>query len=340
MWSTSQGVSHKASITLDLLRRFPDAPSRQLARILVRDSPVHFLSTDAARASIRYYRGQQGARNRTKVSTIIPRSEESVMASKTFKHLPEGLKELSDAKPLVLKDDKVLVLSDIHVPYHDKPALTMALEEGIKQGVTAIILNGDFLDCYAISSYDRSPDMPSIREEFETGKEVLSVIREAFPDASIFWKEGNHEARWDKFLQRKAPELLGLPQFSWAQLMDLGSYSIQWVPTHQYFVVGGLTIWHGHEFKGSGGVNPARWLSLRTGGMNSLCGHFHRHSVHGGKDAAGQHHGAFSTGCLCDLRPVYSPINQWVHGFAIVERFDKSHYDVQNYKIIDGRMVR
>ncbi|NPB03714.1 MAG: metallophosphoesterase, partial [Thermotogae bacterium] len=48
--------------------------------------------------------------------------------------------------------------------------------------------------------------------------------------------------------------------------------------------------------------------------------------------------GAWIVGCLCDLKPDYSPNNEWTHGFAFVELFENGHFSVKNH-LIQGEEV-
>lgn len=232
-----------------------------------------------------------------------------------------------------------LVLSDIHLPFHDKNAVMAALEAGVSAGMTDIILNGDTLDCYSISTHDKNPSLTDFQYEISQGKQFLQLLREGFPDIRIWMKEGNHENRLERLLMKKAPELLGLPSFSWESILDLSVADVTFVEGHRHFNLSGITVWHGHEFRGSGGVYPARWLHLKTGGLNAMCGHFHRSSSYGDRDASGKHHTSYSLGCLCDLAPKYMPVNKWVLGFAIVKH-DGNTFDVENFKIINGSIVQ
>jgi hypothetical protein len=54
----------KRQCIFDLLDKFPDSPSRELARILYRDNPELFKDFEEARNRIRYYRGKCGKKLR------------------------------------------------------------------------------------------------------------------------------------------------------------------------------------------------------------------------------------------------------------------------------------
>lgn len=54
----------RRKVIIKYLDRFPDAPTRLLARILVRNEPAYFKDIEFARDILRVYRGQHGARGR------------------------------------------------------------------------------------------------------------------------------------------------------------------------------------------------------------------------------------------------------------------------------------
>ncbi len=58
---------------------------------------------------------------------------------------------------LPINHNNILLLSDIHVPYHNIQALTLALKYGLENEVNTILLNGDVIDFYAISRFEKDP---------------------------------------------------------------------------------------------------------------------------------------------------------------------------------------
>ena len=59
----------KQKIVFTYMDKFPEAPSNQIAKILFRDNPTIFRSSEQARRIIRYYRGKSGALNLRKLKT-------------------------------------------------------------------------------------------------------------------------------------------------------------------------------------------------------------------------------------------------------------------------------
>jgi hypothetical protein len=108
------------------------------------------------------------------------------------------------------------------------------------------------------------------------------------------------------------------------------------VDDKQLIKSGRLFIAHGHEiFSASGAINVARNFRLKAND-NVLFGHFHRTQDDYAKSLSEKIMGAWAVGCLCGLSPLYMPINQWNHGFAIVDMDKDGMFDVQNKKVIGG----
>jgi predicted phosphodiesterase len=231
---------------------------------------------------------------------------------------------------------KLGILSDIHFPYHSEKSLIVALEKCYNYGVDAILLNGDSMDFYQASKYEKDPRKRDFNFEFDVTRHFLDELKKNFP--AVYFKIGNHEERWMRYLQRKAPEVLGMREFQLDIILRLGEKGIHYVDNKRIIKAGGLSIFHGHEINLNSAVNPARSLFLRTQ-ISSLCGHLHTPSYHSEKRADGHIVGCWSTGHLGEESPDYSPYNKWQYGFATVE-LNKKEFEVSNYKIINNKAYR
>jgi predicted phosphodiesterase len=234
---------------------------------------------------------------------------------------------------------RVLVLSDVHSPYHSETGVQIALNHGVEQEADVVLLNGDILDFYAASKWEKDPRKRNLEKEIETGIGLLEYIRETFPSARIIYKEGNHEERWESFLIRKAPELLGVKKFSWQAVFELDRLKIEWVGEKRPIRLGKLNVVHGHEYRFAiaGPVNAARGL-FNKAKAHALCGHFHQTHTHSETTIEQKLIATFSTGCLCDLHPEYMPLNNWNQGFADVDVTATGNFHVQNLKIDQGEL--
>jgi predicted phosphodiesterase len=254
--------------------------------------------------------------------------------TKSNKELPVGITQTRT--PYILKNvSKVLILNDLHVPYHDAEALNSALRYGKVNSIDAIVLNGDICDFYKISRHQKNPTNPTLQYEIDTTIQVLSYIRKMFPKIKIIYIEGNHEKRLQSYLYDHS-ELLSLDSFKLENLLKLHSLNIQFIGNKRIVKVGKLCIAHGHEIY-VGGVTPARTALIKN--MTNVCfGHLHRTDSYSFTTIAGETLQSYSIACLCDLFPDYVSNNSnWNHGFGIVKITDKKgNFVFNNHRIING----
>ena len=253
-------------------------------------------------------------------------------------HLPK-----SDAKTpnvVYVEGRKALILSDIHVPYHDIAAIQCAVNEGVRQKCDTVIINGDFMDCHEISRFEKDKFKRTFIQERQLTKQLFSWLRYKFPKAKFYGKIGNHEDRYRKYIRQNASALEGLEEFELESLLDFDRFGIIPVGSSVQMKFNELSIIHGHEFGGSvfSPVNVARGLYLRAK-SSALCGHSHVTSEHTEVDINGKITTCWSVGCLSELRPDYAPFAKYNHGFAIVSRKGKTGFHVQNYRIKDGKIL-
>jgi predicted phosphodiesterase len=291
-----------------------------------------------SRGIIRHYRGANGRRHaaelKNKEFVISMRSPGEVLH-----RLPKGKKELKGWKPLQINGPcKALILSDVHVPFHDDSALIASVDAGKKSGCDVVILNGDFMDFYGASFFRKDPRTIDFAEEIRTGVQVLEWLRDQFPEARIIFKEGNHDERLEAYLIDKAPILLDLPAVSLPGLLHLAELGIEHVRDKRPIRLGKLNVLHGHEYRFIfSPVNAARGLFLRAN-AHAICGHLHKNSHHSEPNLEGRVISTWSVGCLCDLRPAYDPLAKWQHGAAIVRVEKGGVFFVDQIRIIDGKI--
>lgn len=327
----------KKDLAVEYLQTHPvKIPSLTLAKVLYSQNPEVFLSVENARDAVRYVRK---ARGDARGKSYVKENFESPGKLNPFRSIPEGLTDFADWEPYRIDCKKALLIGDIHIPYHDKSALEIALEFGYKESVDCIILMGDFADHFSISRWEKDPRKKNFGDEVSTTKAILGLIRKAFPGTRIIWKIGNHEERYDIYMEVKAPEMLGVPHYEFKKLYHLADYDIELVTDKKIMKIAKLNVIHGHEFGRSftSPVNPARGLYLR-GKENAVCGHYHQSSNHSENSMNDSFTGCWSLGCLSDLHPRYLPINKWNHGFGMVEKLGDKEFHMHNKKIIDHKV--
>lgn len=303
-----------------------------IGRLLHQKEPLLFTSDEDARNFIRYITGNKGKNNQIYAYEI--------MQGQAHPTNPYGLPESDETvwEPFELTQERYGVMCDVHLPYHSIKAISSTIDYFLKNDVKHIILNGDTLDCYSISRWEKDPRKRNFAEELEAWFEFADILKREFTGDIVF-KVGNHEERYIKYVASRAPELLGVADFEFANILRLRELGIEVVDDKRPMHFGDLTVVHGHEFGEStfSPVNVARGLFLRAK-TSSLCGHSHQTSQHQEADLRGNQTITYSVGCLSDLHPSYRPINKWNWGAAIVSR-EGADFEVDNFRINENGKV-
>ena len=323
-------------IAQETCSKFPKTPSLTLAKKLFAEYPEVYKDIETARSLIRIIRGKNGNFNK-KNTTDKTLFEEKARPLNPFA-LPKSYAK--KRRHIELKGTKFLMLYDIHIPYQDNEALTVAINEGIRQGCDAVILGGDALDCHMISDFVKDPRKRKFKDELYAMRQFVDTLRGQFPNAHIYYKEGNHEERYWRYMRIKAPELFDIDAFDFASLCHLDKHNITWIDGKSKLNIGKLSIFHGHEFGKQflPSVNVARGLFMKTK-VSAMCGHHHQTAEHNERDANGKFITCWGVGCLSELSPDYNPYSKYNHGFAIVEKGTNGNYSVKNLRIHEGQIL-
>jgi len=196
-----------------------------LASKLFTEYPEAFDSLEHARNYIRTVRGKIGKRSR------VSNSQKELIDTAPRPSNPYALPKsyAKKRRHIDVKGTKFLMLYDIHIPYQDNEALTVAINEGVRQGCDAVILGGDALDCHMISDFVKDPRKRKFKDELYAMRQFVDTLRGQFPNAHIYYKEGNHEERYWRYMRIKAPELFDIDAFDFASLCHLDKHNITWI---------------------------------------------------------------------------------------------------------------
>ena len=241
-------------------------------------------------------------------------------------NIPDGEDEIEIPEMALPKRyRRIAVLSDIHLPYHDRNALVRAIKEVKSIGVDAIYLNGDVMDAYQLSKHEKNKLNRSFKYEVDMTRLFFEELRVNFKEEDIYFKIGNHDQRFDRYIMDNADQLAGL--LTLEDVLRLRDHRVKLVSSMTRVIAGNLSILHGHELPIKGAVNHARAIMLKVA-SNVLCGHFHRDDVSYMRDLEGKVHIVYGSGCLCKLNPKYMPINNWNHGYTIVELDSTGNFNI------------
>jgi len=287
---------------------------RKAAKILYNEG--FFPNIEKGRGFIRRHTNASGtgSKDNIKWNTNLPMADETGF----------GIRDISDSKG-------VLLLCDIHLPFHDNNTIEQAL--ALKKEYDTIIIQEVF-DFYALSRFDKTRIVNVSREQ-EMFFQFMEWVREKVPKHKIIFQLGNHDERFILTLMRKAQEFAELEGMEFETIFNFDEYNVEKMPMRNLLLFNGLYIGHGHEIGARGApVSPARTFALKTKG-NFIGGHFHRTSEQITRNIKDEVMGCWSAGCACDLHPLYAVVNDWNNGFAIIKPYKDNHFRVKNFKIFD-----
>lgn len=207
-----------------------------------------------------------------------------------------------------------VVLSDIQIPYQDPKALAAAVAFTKSVKPHGVVLNGDIVDCYAISDYDKDPTKAlthGLQKEVDGVQELLADLKDA---NEKLWLLGNHEDRWRRLLWR-IPGLAGVSNLTFDKVFAPESYGFSIKPYGAFIELGHLMVTHGFIVRQKSAYSAqAHFQRL---GTSVLVGHTHRLGAHYHTNRRGPHV-ALENGCLCKLSAEYVQFPDWQQGFTYV----------------------
>lgn len=228
--------------------------------------------------------------------------------------------------------NKFIVISDIHYPYHDTKAIKCVLDFIQDKDIDTIILNGDILDFYDVSSFDKDPDrVNSLQKEIDMSTKFFKKLRTIKPDARIVFIKGNHEYRLERYL-KKHPELYSLNALKLPNLLDLKKYNIEY--SDKGIKLGNLKIIHGDMVRKFSGYTARGELEKHD--SSGICGHVHRLSCYYYRTPE-RYLAWYESGCLCDLNPEYISEPNWQQGF-LYGYVEKDSFAVTPIPIVNGKI--
>lgn len=219
-----------------------------------------------------------------------------------------------------LDTKKYIILSDVHVPFHNEVLVNKVIELCHRKKFDGLIFNGDFLDLYSIASFNDNSvarlQGVTLGREYEQGREVLDRFDALDIEEKVFLF-GNHEERFDRFIQKgdnaKLIGALGRPEDE-LELVDRGYKVIRDYPDGFYKLGHSLEVIHGTYTN----MHPSK-KHLQEFKTSVIFGHTHRMDSY----FDGQF-GAWNIGGLYDKHSEgFKYVNRavrrkWVNGFAIV----------------------
>lgn len=212
--------------------------------------------------------------------------------------------------------ESILFVSDAHHPFADYRAWSLMLKAAKDLKPTHIVIIGDFMDMYAVSSHSKDPKRSGmLTKEVEVGLKALNQLDALGAKHKIFIG-GNHEDRLERYLQEKAPELYDF--INVPSMLGLRDKGWKYIPYKSDYKLGKL--WLTHDC-GTAGRN-AIFKAMDTYQHSTITGHSHRLAYIVEGNATGEVKLAAAFGWLGDARKVdymqkQLVLKNWTLGFGI-----------------------
>lgn len=202
-----------------------------------------------------------------------------------------------------------------------------------------IIILGDFVDMYSVSSHSKDPNRAlNLKEEVRQAKLRLQQIADLKAKHKVFIA-GNHCDRLERYLMDKAPELFNLVNIP--ALLTLDKLGFDYVPYKHEYKLGKLHLTHDCGNAG----RYAHYKALDTFQKNVIIGHTHRLGYTVDGNAEGERHLGAMLGWLGDWSQVdymhrVKVARDWCLGFGIAYMDKRTGcVYVTPIPIVDGTVV-
>jgi len=229
---------------------------------------------------------------------------------------------------------KCVILPDVHLDDRGYSKAYGVAKKFIKDfKPDKIILLGDFMNCSALSHWDKSKRRKIEGKRYDDELKVADKEIKFLESYSkkVIWLEGNHE-KWVQLYLDYNPELEGLLEIPIR--LELKSRGIKWIPYNKIHKEGKLRMIHG-AYANKYHANK-HWKAY---GCNLIYGHTHLPQEFCHNAAIPKPMSVEGLGCLCDFYPSYLKGKQgnWINQFGILYVAKNGEYNLYKPKIIRNR---
>lgn len=231
---------------------------------------------------------------------------------------------------------KIVVLSDVHAPFHDPAAIELAIKFARDLKPFELVIH-EWCDWYSLSKFDKNPDRKeNLQSDLDETIKLLTMLRKNFKKIPIIMLSSNHDARLKRYLQTNAPGLNSLRDLTVPAQLHLNDLDIDY-KTH-YFFRKVVMFKHGDYIR-QHSAYTAR-MELDKEGVSGCSGHSHRGGIHYRSDRVSNSVWV-ENGCLCSLSPewIKNPAN-WHQGVSVFTfKEGKKHFFPAWAQIINGEIL-
>lgn len=212
---------------------------------------------------------------------------------------------------------RLMIVSDAQIPFIDEPVWKAVLQFMGDFRPHDLIVNGDWIDAYEISDFDKRPQrLFDLQDELEMASGHIHDMKKRMAvGGNFYWIDGNHEERLNRTIWRHAQGFAFLVA-DVAEALKLDELAAGYVPYGKHIDYLGFVVTHGNFVRSaSAATAKAHADRYHSSGVN---GHTHRTGAFAYTDGRGKTHTWYEMGCLCrlDLEYMKAPAN-WQQAFLI-----------------------
>ncbi len=219
----------------------------------------------------------------------------------------------------------VIVVPDVHVPFHDRKAWELAVKiiDGVKPD--CVVQLGDLGDFYATNAHGKSYGREQRFElELEAVRAAVRELVSASGKAKRVFLQGNHEENLERYVSKHAEKIECIVP-SGPGLLEIPKRDT-WIPYRSSVDIGKVTYSHDIGHSGKGAVLQ----NLAAAGTNIVTGHTHRSGLAWGGTTHGSPHFSLSCGWLGDREQItylhQTQTKDWSQGLGLVQMDSKTGF--------------
>jgi hypothetical protein len=265
---------------------------------------------------------------------ILPTRLENSFNSQVARHASvDKLREFNEEKrswegiylnPCKERFQSILVGSDMHDIECDPFYLRLFIETAKRVQPSKIILNGDIFDAPEFGKYNVDPRNYRVVERVTWVQNLFKSLREVCPNTEINFIEGNHEARFVKYIAEQSPGFMILLSDIYGMkiqdILGLTKYHVN------YYANANLATFNNSNLnieleKNSMIVNEQilfhHFPVARNYGMPGCTGHNHKFQSWNFYNPVFGSYQFHQIGCGHKRRASYADGQKWQNGFAL-----------------------
>lgn len=230
-----------------------------------------------------------------------------------------------------------VVAGDFHYPYQSESCIYLFLSFLRWLKPNRVFLNGDIIDFYALSRYNKDPKrMLGLQHEIDQTRGFLSSIRMISDDMEIIYLEGNHESRLRRWLQVH-PEISSLRSLTLETMLGFDEFSIEFYPLEDHFdLYPGFIVHHGDLIRSASSLTARAMMGKWHG--SGISNHTHRFGAYW-ESGLNWDERWYENGCMCSLEPDYLiGVPDWQQGFSVISFTGVGVLNVEQVKIKNHEM--